>query len=366
MKRSKKIDAILANIPTQEEVEAVIPSRLRRDREGRVDEQLASLWAANMRFSYSRIQEVEYPAYMFHDGKVLPIDDSLDPAASEWEYYSMDGVGQAAWIGDDGESINANAITVQRRTGEAHEMGHKWDVTIFDMERFGAQGRLGSPVVIPVIAAKQKVARESHAAKSNWIWGFGSASKALLGLCNHPNINVTLAPIKASGGLRVWDANATNDEILADVAVAINTIPESTQELHFAKVFFMPPSLLRLLRDRRLGAGDGFASLLDLIKDRYGGDDTGQGKVEFRQLRECAAVNRSNPETGSDDSGITGDFLLILPEASTDEASFVRARKFTQRPPEERDMKLIHNTHSKIGGCKLQIPTAVHRFDFGA
>lgn len=342
-------------IPRMDRLEVVCIDACRRNG---YDEQLAPIWAEKLRFTYAKVFETKYPEYMAANGDVLPID-TIDAAATEWEYYLVDQAGYADWIDDDGHVAPSGAIKARRFTGPTHELGHRWDMTVFDLERAAKSG-------LQLSSMKQKNAKRTHDAATNWVWLFGDSSKNLPGLCNHPNIQITVAPLKATPGtVRVWDSNATNDEIASDVSLLIDTVAESTLEAYHAAKVYMPPALFRVLRNRVLpSTASGFASLLQLLQDRYKGDETGQGKVTFHTLNECDGSRRLNPKTGSDDSGITGDFLLALPPDNKDELAFVRARPYTQRPPQERDLIMHHLTHSKIGGCKCQIPLAVHRLDF--
>lgn len=322
----------------------------------RTDAQSAPVFAEKLRHVYAKVLEVEYPELLAASGQILPIDTSVDPADISWEYYMVDQSGYADWIDEDGFMAPGSAVTLSRFTGEQHEIGHEWDVNKFDLERAAKSG-------FQLVSMKQSMSREVIERLTNWVWLFGESAKNLPGLCNHPNITTTVAPLNAGATSRLWSAK-TNDEILEDVALCLNTIPEQTSEMKHASVVYMSPGLMRECRDRRLGAGDGFASLMDLIVDRYKGDDSGQGKVSFRVLRECDADLRRHPKTGSDDSGIPGDFLLAMASMSKDEAAFIKSRPFTQLPPQEVGFKMYQHSHSKIGGCKLQLPLAVHRLDF--
>lgn len=347
----------LGLIPRQDAVEEPIRAYLRRNS---MDEQLAPIWAEKLRHTYTNLLEIKYPPYAAANGEVLPIDTSPDPAAIEWEYFTVDHAGYAQWIGDDGQLAPNSGITMERTRGYFAEMGHKYFLNKFEMEK-------AAKVSLPLASKKQKHSKQYHDAKTNWVWLFGDSEHELPGLCNHPNINVSLAPAGTAGSRKWIGANAKDiDEIATDVASAINLIAEDTLELYHAATIYLPHKLIRKLRDTRLGAGDGFASVLELLKERYKGDETGQGKVTFKGMIECDADRRKNPETGTDTSGIVGDFLLVLPQEDKEELSFLRARAFTQMPPQEEDFNMKHLNHSKIGGCKCQIPKAVHRYDFGA
>lgn len=326
-------------------------------REGK-DSSLAPIWAEKLRHTYAKVVEQKFPQYAAANGDVLPVDSSVDPASLEWEYFMIESAGYADWIDDDGAVAPSSAIKASRHTGKLAEMGHRWDMTVFDLER-------AAKANVPLAPIKQKHAKRTHDAKTNWVWLFGDSAKDLPGLCNHPNIGVSQAPdgTLGGGGGTAALADMTNDEILSVFASLINSVAEDTLENYHAATVWMSHADYRTLRDRRLGAGDGFASLLGLLTDRYKGDESGQGKVTFRTLLECDKTRRTNPKTGVDNSGIARSFLLAIPQAGADELAFIRARPYTQRPPQERDMVMHHMTHSKIGGCKCQIPLAVQRMD---
>lgn len=328
----------------------------RAGRTSREDVQLAPLFAEKLRYSYAKVLEIQYPDLMAAEGNVLPIDTAPDPAAIEWEYYVVDKRGVAQWIDDDGQVMGNSALSMSRHTGTMHEMGHAWTLNLFDQERYA------KAQVIPVAQTKVAVARRSHEEKTNWTWLFGDPEKQLVGLCNHPNISAILAPAGV-GGRRL--DQKTNDEIISDVSLLINTIPRVTNLQHRASTVLMSFEHWQEITSRRLDQVTGFANLMDYLQARFAGDASGQGKVEFKILRECKESWRSNPETRTDTSGITGDFMLAMPAPNKDLWSFIQARPFTQRPPQETDFQLKHLTHSKIGGCKLVEPLAIARIQFG-
>lgn len=353
---NKSIEELAAaNVAARRDaVEAFVADLVRR---GTIDNTIAPLFSHQLIHTYSKVQETVYPNLIAANGEVLPIDSSVDPAMDVWEDYTVDSYGSADWIGDDGESGTSSAISLSRKHGSMSEMGHSYDLTIFDLER-AAKG------LVSLDSLKGKIAKRSHDELTNWVWLFGDASRSINGLCNHPNIQVTLAALNAGATSRL-PANKTNDEIIADIAALVDAIPTATLSAHFAAKVLVPLSFMQLCKNRRMGTGDGTLTLWGYLKEQYTGDDTGQGKVEFRIMNECDASLRRHPHTGTDDSGIAGDFLLALPPEDKEMLSFIRARAFTQRPPQEVGMKIHTDTHSKIGGCRCQIPMAVHRLSFG-
>jgi hypothetical protein len=342
--------------PSQGAVEAVMDDMGRR---GRCDWQNAVMMAEKLRYIYPKIMETEYPELLAANGGVLPIDSSPDPADETWRYYRIDQQGRAAWIDDDGTFAPSNSMTLRQVDGRLAEFGHKWDLTIFDLERAAKHPNIALPML------KGKMAKRAHDEWKNWVWLFGDADKGMPGLCNHPNITHLLAPLNAGTTSRLW-ANKSDDEIFADVAAVIDRVPVDTKRSHYVAQVFLPLALVQACMRRFIAAtAQGSVTLWDRIKANYAGDETGQGKVEFKILNECAPAYRLDPKTGTDTSGISGDFIMACPPSDPDVGAFVSARPFSQRPPQEVDLKVSTLTHEKIGGCKLQAPLAFVVMRFG-
>lgn len=347
-------------VPRVDQLEGIVKGALMRYTG---DDSLAPIMVEKLRFSYTQVFETIYPEYAAANGDVLPIDTRVPPGADEWEYFLIDELGYADWIGDDGTIMPSGSLQAKRFKGRMAEMGHKYDVTILELERAAFAG-------VQISTLKQNNSRRVHEAKTNWTWLFGDNDKGLQGLVNHPNIQVSIAPEAAAQPFGAGDARnraiqaKTVDEIIADFETLIELIPRSTIRAHFAARVFLPYTDFSHLRRRRLGAGDADMSVWDYIRNNFGTAEGETPGVEFRVLNECDADFRQEPVTQADQSGITGKFWLAIPAPNVENLAFIRARPYTQRPPQETDLKLSHITHSKIGGCKVQIPLAVHRLDF--
>lgn len=329
----------------------------------RNDDQLAPLMAMKLIHQYTSIYEHKYPEFQAANGEVLPIDSSVPHTAASYKWYSIDFTGYAAWIDDDGTIMPTSELKASEHIGYIARAGHKFSFTTMDLERAAAAN-------VPIPAMKQRNAKRAHDAKRNWTWLFGDSSKKLVGLCNHPNIQIEQAPDGAAG--THGDArdslveNKTNEEILADIETVVETIPRSTLNIHFVAKVYMPRRDIQTLKRRRLGAGDGTLSLWDYIQSNYGTGDGNQPAVQFLELNECDPAFRLHPEYGTDTSSIYGRFWIAIPRASSEELAFIMAKPFSQEAPQQVDLKITTITTESYGGCKCQIPTAVLRFDFNA
>lgn len=365
----------LALFPRYDELEAHFSSGGYRQ-----DWQLAPIWARALVQTLPKVFEHKYPELQFVNGEVLPIM-SVDPGAREWEYFEVDYGGCADFIDFDGHVMpSVPPMRAGRHSGKMREMGIRYELNFFDEERWKyAQGNGNFLPGIDVMRQKQASAKLAHDRLTDWLWAFGNAEKGAPGLLNHPNIEVSVAALNAGASSRLPE-NKTIEENTADVLALIDHVAETTLELYHAATVWLPHSMIRTLRSQYIAStATGFVTAWDRIVEALSGDDSGQGKITLKPMFYADASRRLDPRTvkgaaslgplsgsGSDTSGLSGNFMLATPPPNKDEAAFIRARPYTTRPPREMDdFNTVFATHSKIGGCKLVQPRAIHRLDFG-
>lgn len=366
----------LALFPRLDEVEEFVEQGARAHR---LDWELAPIWARNLVSTFTKVFEHKYPDLQFVSGDVLPIV-SVDPADREWEYFEVDYGGAADFIDDDGHKMPAlPPMRAGRHAGKMRSLGASYEMNFFDEERWSKASSRGNLPGINLLASKQKQAKRAHDATTDWLWAFGNAEKGMPGLLNHPSISVSVAALNAGATSRLPE-NKTADENFADFVALVDQVASDTLELYHAAEVWLPHSHMRTLRSQFIASTDsGMVTVWDRIKTAFAGDDTGQGKVTFRPMMYADASRRLDPRTvkgnpslgplagsGSDTSGLSGNFMLALPPKDKEELCFIRARPYTTRPPREvDDFNTRFVTISKIGGCKMQVPRAVHRLDYG-
>jgi len=323
------------------------------------DAQLAPLWAEKLRHTYTTVERVIYPDLDAVNGRVLPIDSSVDPTTLEWEYFQLDSGGFCDWIDDDGDVRPSAFLKAKRFTGKQDNIGGGYHYTIFDLERYAKAG-MGSPLPTEYALAD----RRAHDEKIEWTWMVGEPSKQIHGLLTHPNIPCSFARAGVSTSA-IWDQK-TDDEILRDFTDLIDVIPQQSVEAHHCVKVLMPHKFIRHMRKRFVAAtATGTVSLWDKLKALYSGDDSGQGKVEFVGLNILDASRRKNPKTKTDTSGITGDIMVALPAADVNSLCFIRSRPYTQMSPQEDKMRISVLTYGTIGGVKCTRPLSANIMFFG-
>ncbi len=320
---------------------------------GRCDAQLAPIWAEKLRSVFPGVVETLYPDLPVANGDMLPVD-SVDPADLVWEYYMVDSGASMDWIDDDGSIMPSAFVKASRHTGTMAEFGGGFEYTIFELER-------AAKANVPLNTIKAAAVKRAHDEFVQRVWLFGDMRKGIPGLLTHPNIPASLAVAGASTS-RHWSTK-TGDELISDVIALVDVIAEQSIEQLHAAIVYMPFGMIRRLRSLFIGStADGAVSFWDRLLKLYSGDDSGQGRIEFRGLNEAQASRRPTP----DPLPFGGDFMLALPAADANMLSFVRARALTQRPPQEQDFKVKIASHAKIGGVKVVRPVAAHVMYFGS
>lgn len=315
-------------------------------------EDLAPMMAERLRYVYPEILEAKFAELPAADGKVFPIDDSVPPGAIEWRSETLDVLGFAQWIDDDGKLAPTGATVFGQATGRLKEMGHRWDMNTFDLER-------AAYAKVPIESIRGRAAKRVIDAKCQWTWLFGDVDLQLYGCFTHPNIARILAPQSANAGNpRVWSGK-TNAEIATDVALLVDAVRSQTSRQESCAIVYIGENLFKLCKRRLLGETSGLlTSLWDRIVAEHSGDESGTGKVDFRILNECEAAYRRNPETNTDTSGISGDFLFARPAEDKRMDAFMRSRRFTQLSPQQEQFNIVNLVHAKAGGFRTERPLA--------
>jgi hypothetical protein len=325
------------------------------------DAQVAPIYAEQLRYKYSQIPEVLYAELEAANGEVLPIDSSMPPAAVSWEYDMIDSGAMADWIDDEGHiAPSAFVKSAGKFTGKAAEFGMGYESNLFDDERAVMAG-------LPLDTIKGQDLKRAHDAFCQWHWLFGTPEKdGMPGLCTHPMLITSLAALNGGASSRLI-GNKSDAEILADFRTLIDAVPHQSKRRHFAVEVWLPHTFIEEMRSRFIAStAAGTFTLWDRLKAMYSGDDAGQPRVSFKPAMFCEAANRLNPNTGTDTSNISGDFVLALPAKNAAELCFIRARPFTMRPPREvGDFTIKHVAHAKIGGCKMVRPLSLHMMVYG-
>lgn len=313
----------------------------------RVRHDAQTLAAASRQLEHvmSQVYEEPMPELRAANGDMIDIDTSVPDGAKTFTWYAYSGRAiarfSASWT-----SGAAPMATIQgaARTGTTHSIESGYAYTQSDM-------RQAAFADIPLDPMLAKEVRHAHQRKHNDVALWGRMDLNLPGLVTHPNITVIDAPLNAGATSRYWSSK-TVDEIQRDINTLIDTASEVSFRMRRTTNLWLPTTEFNLIRNTRLGAGDGGMTILGFFK-------ANRPEVTIDELVELRA-SQSAPEGGSPQ--LTSNAALALVK-NRDIVSFVVPLVFSQLAPQMVGLNIKVFTESMVGGVILKEPPTVVRLD---
>lgn len=186
-----------------------------------------------------RYQEIQYPT-------LIPVDTSAPEWIQSVTYFSMDGVGQAAWFSGQAQDIPKVGLTREKfeTTVSMAAIGYG-----YDLEEIGTAQLLGMNLNADKAALARRVAEE----KIEQVAFVGDTGKGFTGLVNAATPTATTAPADGTGSATTF-ASKTPDLILRDINGQITGIFTGTLGAEIADTLLLPYSVLLDLSTRRIDA----------------------------------------------------------------------------------------------------------------
>lgn len=305
----------------------------------RRDAQLAPFFARELEHVYAQTYDVVHPDLKMANGEVVDIDTTVPTGAESYTYYQFDQTGIAKLINSyAAKDLPRVNIRGAKFNANIESLGASYGWSIQDIRNARMVGR-------PLETSLANAARRAHDQPWNTIGLFGADEADLSGFLNHANITVSDAAVKAGGPPNTW-ANATPDEILADVSDAINSILDLTNGVESADRVLMPVEQYTLIATTPRSATSD-TTILEFLRRVHPG-------VTFDWLNELAAA-KSGGELAVD--------ALIAYRKSADKVALVIPQPFEQFPIQQEGLEFNVATHSRIGGIRFTYPLSAHRKD---
>lgn len=223
----------------------------------------------------TRVYQRRYPTFNY--GAHVPIVTEGAPWAIGTTFFTVDTAGEAKFLSGAGTDMPFNQATRDQASHDFAMIGSGWEWNIEEVNQAALYGINLSDT--KAMSAADKVER-----LLNGIALVGSTEKNWTGLLNDPNVS----RVDASGsGTGIFWANKTVDQIMADVNGVLGGIRENSEEVEWADTLRMPPDAFRDVATRRMGAGDGFMTVLEYIRrNNIYTAETGQ-PLDIQPLREA-------------------------------------------------------------------------------
>lgn len=193
-----------------------------------------------------------YPTLNYN--RVLPIVTEGNQWAIGTTFFTVDSAGEAKFISGAGTDMPFNKSSRDQASHDFAMIGSGWEWNLEEVNQSSLYG-INLPAT-DAASATDKIER-----LLNSIAFTGSTEKGWTGFAN--SSAVPRADVATPGTF--WPAK-TVDQMLADVDEVLGRVRTQTEEVEWADSIALPPVAFRTAATKRLGAGDGFMTVLEYIK----------------------------------------------------------------------------------------------------
>lgn len=226
----------------------------------------------------TRIYKKRYPTYNY--ATVIPVITEGNAWAIGTTFFSVDTAGEAKFLSGAGTDMPFNKSTRDQASHDFAMIGSGWEWTLEEINQASLYG-------INLQATDAMSATDKLERLLNSIAFAGSTEKGWTGFAN--STDVPRADVDTPGTF--WPAK-TVDQILTDVNEVIARVRTQTSEVEWADSLALPPAAFRTIATKRLGAGDGFMTVLEYIKkNNIYTAETGQ-ELNIYPVRELATASQ--------------------------------------------------------------------------
>jgi len=225
----------------------------------------------------TRVYQRRYPAFNY--AAHVPVVTEGQPWAIGTTFFTVDTAGEAKFLSGAGTDMPFNQVTRDQASHDFAMIGSGWEWNLEEINQAALYG-------VNLNDTKAMSAADKVERLLNDIAMRGSTEKNWTGLLNDGNVARADAAASGTGSSTFW-ANKTVDQILADINGVLSSVRTNTGEVEWADTLRMPPDAFRDLAPRRMGAGDGFMTLLEFIRrNNIYTAETGQ-PLDIQPLREA-------------------------------------------------------------------------------
>lgn len=198
----------------------------------------------------AKIYEYDIPRLKYREK--IPVDNTIDPGAIKATYTMTQGIGKAAYgKGAYSRDLPKSDVKSEQFSQNIYGCTSSFEYTVDEI-------RAAAFANVPLEALKQNNARRAIMQQESAVAMNGDIPTALEGLIDNPNITSTAAA-------KVW-STASALEMVADVAIMVNTIRANSKGTREADTLLLPIDQYNLLATTPLG-NDANKTVLNFIMD---------------------------------------------------------------------------------------------------
>lgn len=277
----------------------------------------------------AKVYETMYPAYKARS--LLPTQGGVDPTDRVYTYRMSNSVGFAKFIANAGDDLPRATANATESSQLIKRLGVSYGYSVYDIRAAARSG-------IALDAMEAMAARRAIEEKVDAILSLGDVSHGLTGLLGIASGTTSFTPsTKGLGGL-TW-ANATGDEMAADVIGIVSAIVAATKGAFNRFKVVVPIEQFNLLQSKRL---------------------SGNGERTALQFAQASAfVESIEPWYRCDGAGAGGTDRMCAFASQPDVVSALVPEEFMLHAPQERNLELVRLATAACGGVIARYPVAI-------
>ena len=283
----------------------------------------------------SRLYETKYRELKYR--RLIPVSNRDGAGASSIIYYQYTKIGMAKIIANPSDDLPRSDVYAKEFSARVYSIGTSFGFSTKEMRR--AQ-RSGVPLEMMKVDAARKAVRFKE---SDIAWN-GESEYSIVGLLDNTNIPNVQAPLNAATTSREW-ADKSPDEIIYDIGtLLVSGIREATNEVQSADTLLLPIEQYNYIAQTPRSTHSDTTILAFILEN-----ETAFG------LRFIEAL----PELKGTGTGATDQALAYEKDPEVLELRI--PMEMQMLPPERRNLEMITNVESEIGGVVVRYPLACRK-----
>lgn len=265
---------------------------------------------------------------------LLPVDNSVNPGASDVTYRQYTPNGLAQIINNYADDLPRNDVFGKEFTAKIRSIGAAYGYNIQEIRSAMMAG-------LPLEQRKANVARRSVEEAIDLIAQKGNADHGLVGFLNNANASVYTVPADGTGATTTWSTK-TEAQILRDMNGISKFIVTNTKEVEQPDTLLLPIAQYTQVATQPWNATNASnVTILDFF------------------LRNNPWVKMVEPWYALSGAGAGATDRMVCYRRDPDALMLVIPQEFEMFPPQQRGLEFLIPCHARCGGVQIWYPLSV-------
>lgn len=261
----------------------------------------------------------------------IPVDNSIPSGAETFAYDVWDTVGVAAIIANNAKDLPSVEAFVTRFAAPIRSLGVQYGYSVQDLR---AAQMAGSPLN----EKRAQSAKRAIEFAIDEIAAFGNAAAGLKGFLNNTAVPL-VTPVVGN-----WTTSTTADQMVSDLNKLVNSIVQTTKEVHKPDTLLVATSTFALLQ-KPSGVDNRETVLSSWLRNN----------PYIKNVDQWVRLDTAN-------AAGTGPRMMAY-ERSSEVVELVIPQEFEQFPPQAQGLNFVIPCHARIGGVSFHYPLAAAYMD---